>query len=140
DRGVVGLAPRRVVQDRVGLLDALEAFRIGRDVVGLELALEALVGADDVVRFRIPRHAQCLVVRLDLVGHGVVECTKSRYSLATLFAEKPAMALLQLDETQIRTWTREQKDRWWLENVYRGDMPQLTARSAATGFLLGGIL
>ena len=50
------------------------------------------------------------------------------------------MALLQLDETQIRTWTREQKDRWWLENVYRGDMPQLTARSAATGFLLGGIL
>jgi len=50
------------------------------------------------------------------------------------------MALVQLDDTQIRTWTREQKDRWWLDNVYRGDMPQLTPRSAATGFLLGGVL
>jgi len=50
------------------------------------------------------------------------------------------MALLQLDEQQIRTWSREQKDRWWLENVYRGDMPQLTLRSAVTGFLLGGVL
>ncbi|MGE5094136.1 MAG: OPT family oligopeptide transporter [Betaproteobacteria bacterium] len=50
------------------------------------------------------------------------------------------MALLQLDEEQVRNWSREQKDRWWLENVYRGDMPQLTLRSAATGFLLGGIL
>src|SRR5438445_8038683 len=50
------------------------------------------------------------------------------------------MALLQLTEEQIRTWTREQKDKWWLDNVYRGDMPQLTARSAATGFLLGGVL
>ncbi len=50
------------------------------------------------------------------------------------------MAIRQLSEEQIRDWTREQKDRWWLENVYRGDMPQLTARSAATGFLLGGIL
>ncbi len=50
------------------------------------------------------------------------------------------MALQHLDDEQIRTWTREQKDRWWLENVYRGDMPQLTLRSAATGFLLGGVL
>ena len=50
------------------------------------------------------------------------------------------MALQQLSDEQIRTWTREQKDRWWLENVYRGDMPQLTIRSAVTGFLLGGIL
>ena len=50
------------------------------------------------------------------------------------------MALQHLDDEQIRTWTRAQKDRWWLENVYRGDMPQLTARSAATGFLLGGVL
>jgi hypothetical protein len=23
-----------------------------------------------------------------------------------------------------------EKDRWWLENVYKGDMPQLTVRSA----------
>jgi uncharacterized oligopeptide transporter (OPT) family protein len=50
------------------------------------------------------------------------------------------MALLQLDEEQVRTWTRAQKDEWWLRNVYRGDMPQLTVRSAATGFLLGGLL
>src|SRR6201982_1266711 len=50
------------------------------------------------------------------------------------------MALLQLDEEQVRTWTRAQKDKWWLDNVFRGDMPQLTLRSAATGFLLGGVL
>jgi OPT family oligopeptide transporter len=34
----------------------------------------------------------------------------------------------------------QEKDRWWLANVFRGDMPQLTLRSAATGFLLGGVL
>jgi uncharacterized oligopeptide transporter (OPT) family protein len=50
------------------------------------------------------------------------------------------MALPTLDDEQIRTWTRDQKDRWWLENVYRGDMPQLTLRAAATGFVLGGVL
>jgi uncharacterized oligopeptide transporter (OPT) family protein len=50
------------------------------------------------------------------------------------------MAILHLTDEQIRDWTREQKDRWWLENVYRGDMPQLTLRSAVTGFLLGGVL
>jgi OPT family oligopeptide transporter len=50
------------------------------------------------------------------------------------------MPLLHLTEEQIRTWTREQKDRWWLENVFRGEMPQLTIRSAVTGFLLGGVL
>jgi uncharacterized oligopeptide transporter (OPT) family protein len=50
------------------------------------------------------------------------------------------MALLQLDEEQIRTWTRAQKDEWWFRNVYRGDMPQLTIRSAITGFVLGGVL
>ncbi len=50
------------------------------------------------------------------------------------------MAIQHLTDEQIRNWTREQKDRWWLENVYRGDMPQLTLRSAATGFILGGVL
>src|SRR5438132_12256125 len=50
------------------------------------------------------------------------------------------MAIQQLTEEQVRSWSREQKDRWWLDNVYRGDMPQLTVRSAATGFLLGGLL
>jgi hypothetical protein len=37
---------------------------------------------------------------------------------------------LEVVDEQIHTWTREQKDRWWLENVYRGDMPQLTLRAA----------
>ena len=32
------------------------------------------------------------------------------------------MAITQLTDEQIRTWTRAQKDRWWFENVYRGDM------------------
>jgi OPT family oligopeptide transporter len=50
------------------------------------------------------------------------------------------MALLHLTDEQIRDWTRAQKDEWWLKNVYRGDMAQLTVRSALTGFLLGGIL
>jgi uncharacterized oligopeptide transporter (OPT) family protein len=50
------------------------------------------------------------------------------------------MALLQLSEEQIRTWTRAQKDEWWFTKVFRGDMPQLTIRSGATGFLLGGVL
>ena len=50
------------------------------------------------------------------------------------------MAIKQLSEEEIRTWSLEEKDRWWLEKVYKGDMPQLTLRSALTGFLLGGIL
>jgi OPT family oligopeptide transporter len=50
------------------------------------------------------------------------------------------MALKQLDPEQVRTWTLEQKDRWWLANVWKGDMPQLTIRSAITGMVLGGIL
>jgi len=50
------------------------------------------------------------------------------------------MALQQLTDEQIKTWTRAQKDEWWLKNVYRGDMAQLTVRSGITGFLLGGIL
>jgi len=50
------------------------------------------------------------------------------------------MALPHLTDEEIRTWTPEQKDRWWLENVFRGNMPQLTIRAAITGFFLGGIL
>ncbi len=50
------------------------------------------------------------------------------------------MPIQQLNDEQVRTWTREQKDRWWLENIYRGDMPQLTLRAGATGFFLGGFL
>jgi uncharacterized oligopeptide transporter (OPT) family protein len=50
------------------------------------------------------------------------------------------MAIKNLTEEQVRTWSLEQKDRWWLANVFRGDMPQLTIRSALTGFVLGGLL
>ncbi|MBL0870879.1 MAG: OPT/YSL family transporter [Phycisphaerales bacterium] len=50
------------------------------------------------------------------------------------------MAIPQLTEEQVATWTRRQKDEWWLKNVFRGNMPQLTLRSAVTGFLLGGVL
>ncbi len=50
------------------------------------------------------------------------------------------MALQQLSDNEIRTWTRTQKDEWWFKNIYRGDMAQLTLRSALTGFLLGGVL
>lgn len=50
------------------------------------------------------------------------------------------MAIQQLSEEQIRDWTVEQKDKWWFENVYRGNMPQLTIRAALMGFILGGLL
>ena len=50
------------------------------------------------------------------------------------------MALAHLTDEQTRTWTRQEKDQWWFEKVYRGDLPQLTIRSGLTGFLLGGIL
>ena len=55
-------------------------------------------------------------------------------------AEHTPKGMQQLTDEQIRTWTLEQKDRWWLENVFKGDMPQLTIRSALTGMLLGGVL
>jgi OPT family oligopeptide transporter len=50
------------------------------------------------------------------------------------------LAVHELNDEQIRTWSLEEKDRWWLENVYRGDMPQLTIRSALTGMGLGAVL
>src|SRR5687768_13343408 len=50
------------------------------------------------------------------------------------------MAIENLSPKEIREWTVAQKDAWWLAKVYRGDMPQLTIRSAATGFFLGGVL
>ena len=46
----------------------------------------------------------------------------------------------QLNEEQVRTMSLEEKDKWWLANCWKGDMPQLTIRSAITGMILGGIL
>ncbi len=50
------------------------------------------------------------------------------------------MAIKYLTDEQIRTMTVEEKDRWWLENVYKGDVPQMTVRVVICGFLLGGLL
>ncbi|MEN0059992.1 MAG: OPT/YSL family transporter [Bdellovibrio sp.] len=46
----------------------------------------------------------------------------------------------ELSEDQVQSMTLAQKDEWWLKNVYKGDMPQLTLRSALTGMILGGVL
>lgn len=50
------------------------------------------------------------------------------------------MALVQLDPEQVRRMTLEEKDEWWLKNVFKGDMPQLTLRAAITGMMIGGVL
>ncbi len=50
------------------------------------------------------------------------------------------MAIKHLGDEEVRTWTLEQKDRWWLDNVWKGDMPQLTLRSGLTGMFIGGML
>jgi uncharacterized oligopeptide transporter (OPT) family protein len=47
---------------------------------------------------------------------------------------------LHLSDEQIRTMSLEEKDRWWLDHVYKGNIPQLTLRSALTGMGLGLIL
>lgn len=50
------------------------------------------------------------------------------------------MAIRQLTEQQAASMTVEEKDRWWLENVYQGDVPQMTLRAVVMGFILGGLL
>ncbi|MBU6412144.1 MAG: OPT/YSL family transporter [Planctomycetes bacterium] len=50
------------------------------------------------------------------------------------------MAIPTLTDEQVQSMSRLEKDTWWLKNVFRGNMPQLTLRSALTGFLLGGVL
>jgi OPT family oligopeptide transporter len=50
------------------------------------------------------------------------------------------MAIQELTPEQVLSMTAAEKDRWWLANVYKGDMPQLNFRSAVTGMLLGGVL
>ncbi|MGK4003876.1 OPT family oligopeptide transporter [Sorangium sp. So ce1036] len=50
------------------------------------------------------------------------------------------MAIKQLTPEQVHAMSLEEKDTWWRKNVYRGDMPQLTWRSAITGMLLGAFL
>ncbi len=50
------------------------------------------------------------------------------------------MAIQELSQEQVLKMSLEEKDRWWLKNVYKGDMPQLTLRSGLTGMILGGVL
>jgi putative OPT family oligopeptide transporter len=50
------------------------------------------------------------------------------------------MAIKQLSDEQVKNMTLAEKDKWWYENVYQENTPQLTIRSAVTGMLLGGIL
>lgn len=48
--------------------------------------------------------------------------------------------ITQLTPDEVRDMTLEEKDRWWLEKVWRGNMPQLTIRSGLAGALIGGLL
>ncbi len=50
------------------------------------------------------------------------------------------MAIQELSSDQVHSMTLQEKDEWWLKNVYKGDMPQLNVRSALTGMILGGVL
>jgi uncharacterized oligopeptide transporter (OPT) family protein len=50
------------------------------------------------------------------------------------------MPTKQLTPEQLRTMSLAEKDAWWLANVFRGDMPQLTPRAAVMGMVLGGFL
>jgi OPT family oligopeptide transporter len=50
------------------------------------------------------------------------------------------MTLQELTPEQVRTLTLEEKDRWWRDHVFKGDLPQLTIRAALTGMILGGVL
>lgn len=50
------------------------------------------------------------------------------------------MSIPHLTPEQIRTMTLEEKDSWWLKNVYKGHAPQLNLRSALTGMALGSVL
>lgn len=50
------------------------------------------------------------------------------------------MKIKQLTEEQIHSMSLREKDEWWLNNVYQGDMPQLTIRSALTGMIIGAVL
>jgi len=50
------------------------------------------------------------------------------------------MAIKELTPEQVRDLSLEEKDRWWRAEVYKGDLPQLTIRSALTGMILGGVL
>lgn len=50
------------------------------------------------------------------------------------------MSLKELSLDQVRNMSLAEKDAWWLKNIYRGHMPQLTIRSALTGMILGSVL
>jgi len=56
-------------------------------------------------------------------------------------AQPVVSGLPMLTPEQVATMTPEEKDAWWLKNVYRGDkMPQLTLRAVVMGGLLGMLM
>src|SRR5262249_35708709 len=76
-----------------------------------------------------------------LSGRAIRGPQSNSHPPAWLVVKAPfAMAIKQLTPEQIHSMSLEEKDRWWLENVYRGDMPQLTLRSGLTGMFLGAFL
>lgn len=50
------------------------------------------------------------------------------------------MSSSQAVENTAIAMTSVDRDRWWLENVYRGNAPQMTIRAVLCGFVLGGLL
>ncbi len=50
------------------------------------------------------------------------------------------MPIVHLDEMQNSAATPEQKERFWIENVWQRHAPQLTLRALLTGAVLGGLL
>lgn len=49
------------------------------------------------------------------------------------------MVLKKLSAEQVDKMTLEEKDQWWINNVYRGKVPQLTFRSIFLGCILGSV-
>ena len=43
------------------------------------------------------------------------------------------MAIKQLTDEQVRTWSLKKKDEWWFKEVYQGNVPQFTLRAVITG-------
>lgn len=50
------------------------------------------------------------------------------------------MAIPQLTDEQVNSMSVREKDRWWLDHVYLGDTPQMTARVILSGCLIGGLV
>ena len=50
------------------------------------------------------------------------------------------MPIKQLNDEQVATWTRLEKDKWWFERLLAATCRSSRSARRVTGFLLGGIL